>query len=171
MKKAIIFCIMSILLSLLSGNLFAQELGDVNNDGMIDIVDDLLVAQYYVGLNPALFIQSVSDVNCDSMTDIVDALLRAQYYVGLLIELPCAPTPEPTSTPTPTPVSQAGSGCFYIEDKTKSAPAARTTHHTRPILPTTCMPGLLAIDSSVHPVPILISMFMQAPFPPARWAL
>ncbi|MBN2441207.1 MAG: discoidin domain-containing protein [Spirochaetales bacterium] len=58
--------------------------GDVNNDSTIDIVDALLIAQFYVGLNPASFDQSKADVNCDSGIDIVDALLIAQYYVGLI---------------------------------------------------------------------------------------
>ena len=64
----------------------AGNLGDVNNDGMIDIVDALLVAQYYVGLNPSNFDQSKADTNCDGNVDIVDALLIAQYYVGLITD-------------------------------------------------------------------------------------
>lgn len=60
------------------------DLGDVNGDGAIDIVDALLVAQFYVGLNPANVDQSKADVNCDGSVDIVDALLIAQYYVGLI---------------------------------------------------------------------------------------
>ncbi|MBN2444993.1 MAG: discoidin domain-containing protein [Spirochaetales bacterium] len=59
-------------------------LGDVNGSGTIDIVDALLIAQYYVGLNPANFDQSKADTNCDGNLDIVDALLVAQYYVGLI---------------------------------------------------------------------------------------
>jgi hypothetical protein len=59
-------------------------LGDVNGDGGIDIVDALLIAQYYVGLDPAGFIPGNADVNCDGSIDIVDALLVAQYYVGLI---------------------------------------------------------------------------------------
>lgn len=59
-------------------------LGDVNTDGAIDIIDALLIAQYYVGLNPAGFDASRADVNCDGGVDIVDALLVAQYYVGLV---------------------------------------------------------------------------------------
>lgn len=61
-------------------------LGDVNNDSTVDIVDALLIAQFYVGLNPANFNQSTADVNCDSSIDIVDALLIAQLYVGLISE-------------------------------------------------------------------------------------
>jgi hypothetical protein len=62
----------------------AVNLGDVNNDGNIDIVDALLVAQYYVGLNPGNFDSSKADTNCNGSIDIVDALLIAQYYVGLV---------------------------------------------------------------------------------------
>ncbi|MBN2532835.1 MAG: dockerin type I repeat-containing protein [Spirochaetales bacterium] len=81
----------------------AQALGDVNNSGEIDIIDALMIAQYYVGLNPSGFIQSAADVNCSGGIDIVDALLVAQFYVGLVSELTC---PDDTPTPggtTPTP--------------------------------------------------------------------
>jgi hypothetical protein len=63
--------------------------GDVNGSGTVDIVDALLVAQYYVGLNPAGFIAGNADVNCSGGIDIVDALLVAQYYVGLVSSFPC----------------------------------------------------------------------------------
>lgn len=96
---------------LLSG-VFGQTLGDVNSDSSVDIVDALLVAQYYVGLNPSPFDSNQADANCDGGIDIVDALLIAQYYVGLVDELSCGDTPDPTPTtapvtpdPTPTPTS------------------------------------------------------------------
>jgi hypothetical protein len=60
--------------------------GDVNGNGSVDIVDALLVAQYYVGLGPDNFNPDVADVNCNDTIDIVDALLIAQFYVGLIIE-------------------------------------------------------------------------------------
>jgi hypothetical protein len=60
------------------------SLGDVNGDGAVDIVDALLIAQYYVGLNPSGFIPENADTNCDGNIDIIDALLLAQYYVGLI---------------------------------------------------------------------------------------
>jgi hypothetical protein len=60
------------------------QIGDVNNSNSIDIVDALLVAQYYVGLNPSNFDSSRADANCNGSIDIVDALLIAQYYVGLI---------------------------------------------------------------------------------------
>jgi hypothetical protein len=62
----------------------AGTLGDVNSSGSIDIVDALLVAQYYVGLNPANFNSGNADVNRNGTIDIVDALRIAQCYVGLV---------------------------------------------------------------------------------------
>jgi hypothetical protein len=71
----------STLLPLLNGTV---EPGDVNNDQIVDIIDALLVAQFYVGLNPAGFHAANADVNRDGAITIVDALLIAQYYVGLI---------------------------------------------------------------------------------------
>lgn len=68
--------------------------GDVNYDSEVTIVDAQLVAQYYVGLDPAGFHPEAADVNCDGSGDIVDAQLIAQYYVGLHDWLPfgsCSP--------------------------------------------------------------------------------
>jgi hypothetical protein len=97
MKKCLPFLIL-LLIACIS---FAQNLGDVNSNGTIDIVDALLIAQYYVGLNPPGFNASAADVNCSGSIDIVDALLVAQLYVGLISELPCqTATPEPTTPPT-----------------------------------------------------------------------
>ncbi len=61
--------------------------GDVNNDGLVDIIDALLIAQYYVELDPQPFYTDVADVNHDGFINIVDALLVAQYYVGLIDDL------------------------------------------------------------------------------------
>jgi len=63
-------------------------LGDVNSDGYIDIVDALLTAQYYVGLNPDGFNTDTADVDENGIIDILDALYIAQYYVGLINEFP-----------------------------------------------------------------------------------
>ncbi len=62
----------------------AGTLGDTNGNSAVDIVDALLVAQYYVGLNPANFIVANADVNRDGSVTIVDALRIAQCYVGLV---------------------------------------------------------------------------------------
>ena len=63
--------------------------GDVNGDNTVTIVDALITAQYYVGLNPPVFVQAAADVNCSGSIDIIDALLIAQKYVGLVTAFPC----------------------------------------------------------------------------------
>lgn len=59
--------------------------GDVLEDQNIDIIDALVVAQYYVGLITDINTWA-ADVNCDNIVDILDALLIAQYYVGIISE-------------------------------------------------------------------------------------
>ncbi|MBN2736585.1 MAG: family 43 glycosylhydrolase [Spirochaetales bacterium] len=64
-----------------------QNMGDVNDDNHINIVDALLIAQYYVALPiTGTFIKNAADLNCDQVINIVDALLAAQFYVGLINE-------------------------------------------------------------------------------------
>jgi len=59
-------------------------LGDVNESGSIDIVDALLIAQYYVGVIAANFNPLAADVTKDGAIDIIDALKIAQCYVGII---------------------------------------------------------------------------------------
>jgi len=61
-------------------------LGDVNHDNIINIKDALMIAQYYVDLDPQNFDVSAADTNCDGSVTILDALLVAQYYVGLITQ-------------------------------------------------------------------------------------
>jgi glucuronoarabinoxylan endo-1,4-beta-xylanase len=103
MKKKLKLIPISLVILTFSVCLFGQTLGDANNNGTVDIVDALLMAQYYVGLNPPGFYSAVADVNCSGGIDIVDALLIAQLYVGLITQFPCTTTPAPTSVPTATP--------------------------------------------------------------------
>ena len=78
--------------------------GDANNDGSTNIIDALITAQYYVGLDPQPFTPWIVDVDCSGSVTIKDALLIAQYYVGLINSFPCTPSPFPsTATPTATP--------------------------------------------------------------------
>ena len=62
--------------------------GDVNDDGTTDIIDALLIAQYYVGIDPPNFQPANGDVDLSGTIDIIDALLVAQLYVGLISEFP-----------------------------------------------------------------------------------
>ncbi|MBN1697132.1 MAG: hypothetical protein JW881_06440 [Spirochaetales bacterium] len=99
MKKKLYLFFVCILCLICGLSAHAQSQGDVNGSGVIDIVDALLIAQEYVGLNPSNFISSVADVNCSGGIDIIDALLVAQYYVALISEFPCPATPAPTVIP------------------------------------------------------------------------
>jgi hypothetical protein len=97
MKKQVFVAVICLIIQSV---LFTQNYsrGDVNHSGGIDIVDALLVAQYYVGLNPQNFDNSLGDVNGSGTVDIVDALLVAQYYVGLITEFPGGSTTGCTGT-------------------------------------------------------------------------
>jgi hypothetical protein len=118
MKKLIISkTLMCFIMLLLPAFLAAQALGDVNNSSTIDIVDALLVAQYYVGLNPSNFYPGAADVDGDGSINIVDALLVAQYYVGLITSFP-AGTATPTAAPTPPAGGPGGSvSWLHIDGK------------------------------------------------------
>ncbi|MBN2738196.1 MAG: hypothetical protein JXR70_14525 [Spirochaetales bacterium] len=64
--------------------------GDANKDGIINIVDALLIAQHYVGLPiTGVFIEKNADVDCSTTINIVDALLVAQFYVKLIDSISC----------------------------------------------------------------------------------
>jgi len=81
-----------------------HSLGDVNNSGVVDIVDALLIARYHVGLNPQSFNSAYADVDCTGSIDIINGLLIAQFHVGLMDEFPC---------PTTTTTSASGS-IFHV---------------------------------------------------------
>lgn len=95
-----VFCLLPV------STVFAQTtlLGDVDEDGVIGILDALKVARYYVGMsslpNPAN-----ADVTGDGIIDILDALLIAQFSVKLIDCFPVGPTPtaQPTIPPKGTP--------------------------------------------------------------------
>ncbi|MBN2737065.1 MAG: glycoside hydrolase family 9 protein [Spirochaetales bacterium] len=61
------------------------KIGDVNEDGSLSIVDALLIAQKYVGVETPSFTAPAmqGDINHDNVLNIVDALLIAQCYVGI----------------------------------------------------------------------------------------
>ena len=73
--------------------------GDANQDGYVNIVDALVVAQYSVGIsNPTIteYIKNgkgdkYCNINLKSPVDIVDALIIAQYSVGNISSLPIRP--------------------------------------------------------------------------------
>jgi len=110
------------------------EIGDVNNDGNMDIIDALLIAQFYVGLNPLNFNQSMADVNGNGSIDIIDALLVAQIYVGLVSPAPSA-IATPASSQAPVSynivVAKDGSGNYTtVQAAVNAAPNNSSTWFT-----------------------------------------
>ena len=102
--KRIGILLLFLLLFCVTHTLFSQELGDVNSDSTISIVDALLIAQFYVNLNPENFNEAMAEVDCNGAVNIIDALLVAKYYVRLITAFPCdTTTPEPTTDPVSTP--------------------------------------------------------------------
>jgi len=88
-KRFTLFLLLNLFtICLASSGQTVPALGDVNSDGMVNIVDALMVAQYSVGLQPAPFSISAADVNGDGLLTIVDALLIAQYSVGIIKQFP-----------------------------------------------------------------------------------
>ena len=69
--------------------------GDANRNGEVCIIDALLVAQVYVGIQPEDYPCGWDricphDVDGNGVIDIKDALIIAQYYVGLRSSLNCS---------------------------------------------------------------------------------
>jgi hypothetical protein len=58
--------------------------GDVDVNGVVNILDALKTAQYSVGMYPQDFDANPADVDWDYDVDIVDALIIARYAVGSL---------------------------------------------------------------------------------------
>ncbi|MBN2441924.1 MAG: dockerin type I repeat-containing protein, partial [Spirochaetales bacterium] len=156
-KKTIFILCMTSLLCFSSVQLFAQEQGDVNLSGGVDIVDALLIAQYYVGLNPVVFADYNADVNCSGLIDIVDALLVAQYYVGLIAGFsgcPDTPQPTPDETPDPTPDPTdfpEGTPNPYTSPIPTTGPTGWGTGIPTAIPETTPLPGTLSGDCVMNP--------------------
>ncbi len=64
-------------------------LGDVNNNGVIDIIDALQVARYDAGLGPDPFYPEAANADCNGVINIIDALQIARYDAGLISSFEC----------------------------------------------------------------------------------
>lgn len=85
-KRCALLFFLLIFLPPLPAHTEEKQFGDVDENGMINIIDALLTAQYSVGLwlNPNDFNGNTANVNLDRNVDIIDALLIARYTVGLI---------------------------------------------------------------------------------------
>ncbi len=93
----------------------AMVCGDVNNDKKADIVDALLITQYYVGINANINIQS-ADLNCSGSIDIIDALLIARAYVGMS-QINCHCTSFPCRVPYNLKLNENQNYSFYLRNR------------------------------------------------------
>src|SRR2546428_11767373 len=84
-----------------SGTATIQTCGDVNGDGIVNIGDALVVAEFDVAIRPCsqLIHPEACDVNGDGACNIDDALRIAQCDVGLIS---CAFTCRPFTCPSTT---------------------------------------------------------------------
>lgn len=91
MKKEYLFILLFASIIFLNPVTAGALTGDVDTNGSVNIVDALLTAQYYVGLELRNFDSVAADTDCNGNVNIVDALRIAQYYVGLLPAMPACP--------------------------------------------------------------------------------
>ncbi|MBN2736133.1 MAG: hypothetical protein JXR70_04070 [Spirochaetales bacterium] len=86
-KKYLFFLVV---LSIITISVFGQSstLGDVNEDNIINIVDALFTAQYYVEMEPHPFNRIAADVDANDIINVVDALFIAQYYIKIIDHFP-----------------------------------------------------------------------------------
>jgi hypothetical protein len=105
LKRFLICLLVALGCSVALFNVYSQTVkpGDVNDSGIVDIVDALQVARYAAGLSLSVFNTSAADVNCDGTINILDALAIARYCAGVITTLGCSVTTAPTATPTSTP--------------------------------------------------------------------
>ena len=67
----------------------ALTIGDVNGDSVINYLDAMMIAQYYVGDIGADDLNLLAaDVNADGVVNYLDAMMIAQYYVGDIDSFP-----------------------------------------------------------------------------------
>jgi len=67
----------------------AGLLGDVDNNGIVNSRDAMLVSQYYAGIDVEINL-SVADVDGNGYINSKDAMQIAQYYAGVITEFPAA---------------------------------------------------------------------------------
>ncbi len=83
---ALLFLMMS------SSAALAAMMGDVNDDGRVNVEDVILVQKHILSPSLTTAQQAVADVNGDGVINVRDATLIMQYSLGLITEFPTGPT-------------------------------------------------------------------------------
>lgn len=60
------------------------QVGDVNADGEISIIDTVLIQQHIAGMNPGQFNEALADVDRSGSVSIVDSVLISRFIAGLI---------------------------------------------------------------------------------------
>lgn len=56
--------------------------GDINNDGNIDKIDDVLLARYTSGWDGVTVNEAAADINHDGIVDLLDSVILSRYIAG-----------------------------------------------------------------------------------------
>ena len=91
-KSALILLSIFLFLFLISSTAFAEtgSLGDVNEDGVVDVRDVVLVMRHVLEIEELdADLEKWADVNCDGVVNVQDATLIMQYSLGIIDEFPC----------------------------------------------------------------------------------
>ena len=59
-----------------------QLLGDVNNDGIVNVTDVMLTVNYVVGQTPAGFVEANADMNADGTITVTDVIAIVNIAVS-----------------------------------------------------------------------------------------
>src|SRR2546422_3882416 len=124
-----------------SGTATIQTCGDVSGDGIVNIGDALVVAEFDVGLRQCsqLIHPEACDVNGDGACNIDDALRIAQCDVGLIsCAFTCGPFTCPSTTSTTTSTTTTSQAPTTTTTNTSTTTTEASTTSTSP--PTTTTP-------------------------------
>src|SRR5947208_10401196 len=129
-----------------TATLAAVRCGDVNGDGVVNIGDALVVAEFDVGVRQCsqLTHPEACDVNGDGACNIDDALRIAQCDVGLIS---CAFTCRPFTCPSTTSTTAS---------TTTTSQAPTTTTRNTSTTTTTTRPGTCSGACPIHTVFLLL---------------
>jgi hypothetical protein len=88
-KAALFLLAIVVLLVMFAPAVSAQMLGDVNNDGAVNVLDVILVQRYILGIQTLTTAQrTAADVDGDGQVTIIDANLIMQYTQGYINSFP-----------------------------------------------------------------------------------